>query len=93
MLPLVFNPHTVKVGLAGQGEASRIRTQLAGAIASIAAGSRPGVVARGTPVRPSACRPTCRLLRVAGHSATWGAPACTVVPPRVPGAPSAAAVA
>ena len=80
-------------GLAGQGEARRNRTQMAGAIASFAAGQRPGAVAKGTPVRPSACRPICRLARVAGQSASWGTLACSVVPPRVPGALSAAAVA
>jgi hypothetical protein len=77
-------------GLSGQGKASRFRTQLAGVIASFPAGNKPGAVARGTPVRPSACRPICRLARVAGHSANWCALACTVVFPRVPGALSAA---
>jgi hypothetical protein len=81
------------LGLAGQGKASTFRTQLAGVIASSATGNRPGAVARGTSVRPSACRPICRLTRVAGHSASWGALACTVELPRVPGALSAAAVA
>jgi len=80
-------------GFFGQDKASRNRTQPAGVVASFAAGNRPGAVASGTPVRPSGCRPICRLARVAGQIASWGALARTVVPPRVPGALSAAEVA
>jgi len=85
--------YSKRFGLAGRSEAKRNRIQLVGEIASLAAGNRPGMVARGVPMRPSTCRPMDWPVRVAGHSASWICPACSVAPRRTSCTLSSTAVA